>query len=202
MRRAAAGFAAVPAVAVPAVAVLAVAVRAVAVLVVAVLAVAVLAGCGAPDTARGLGIAPRDGRSGLHLSGTVGGRQVAVNDGAPRLRLGDCDLNTGPDTDLCFSSRDLNGEFFALVVENPDALTAGEALPVADPGCGQRCDEVQDVAVVDLQQGVTGRRLRAVGGRLQLTVVQPGRRYAGTLRLELAGGRLNGTFDVVPRPDE
>ncbi|MGH3664612.1 MAG: hypothetical protein ACRDU8_00720, partial [Egibacteraceae bacterium] len=84
-----------------------------------------LAACGTAGTGEGVaGIEPREGRSGLMLSGTVSGRQVAVNDGAPRMRLTDCDVNDGPDTDLCFISRDLDGNFFALVVENPDALRA------------------------------------------------------------------------------
>ena len=168
------------------------------------LVAAVLTGCGTAGTGQGVaGITPRNGRSGLSLSGTVDGRQIAVNDGAPRMRVGDCDPNQGPDTDLCFFSRAIDGNFFALIVENPDALAADQALPVAAEQCApQACDEISDVAVVDVQLGVGTQRVRAEGGQLRTTTVQPLRRYAGSLTLELPNGRLSGTFEVVPRPRE
>jgi hypothetical protein len=164
----------------------------------------VLAGCGTAGTGQGVaGITPRNGRSGLSLSGTVDGRQIAVNDGAPRMRVDDCDPNQGPDTDLCFFSRDIDGGFFGLIVENPGALAPDRALPVAAERCAPRaCDEVSDVAVVDLQLGVGTPRVRAEGGQLRMKTVQPRRRYAGSLTLDLPDGRLSGTFDVVPRPRE
>lgn len=158
--------------------------------------------CGTAGTGQGVaGIEPRDGRSGLSLTGTVDGRQVVVNDGAPRLRLGDCDVNDGPDRDLCFFSRDLNGQFFALVVENPEALAGDSTLPTRDPGCASRCDLVADVAVVDVQFGLEEPRQRAVAGQLRVTALEEGQRYGGSVTLELPDGRLSGTFEVVPRPE-
>ncbi|MDQ3709075.1 MAG: hypothetical protein M3387_07205 [Actinomycetota bacterium] len=163
-----------------------------------------LGGCGTAGTGQGVaGITPRNGRSGLSLSGTVEGRQIAINDGAPRMRIDDCDPNQGPDTDLCFFSRDIDGSFFGLIVENPDALVGGQALPVAAELCAPRaCDELSEVAVVEVQLGVGTPRVRAEGGQLRMTTVEPRRRYAGSLTLELPDGRLAGTFDVVPRPPE
>ncbi len=164
----------------------------------------VLAACGAEGTRPGpAGIVPRNGRSGLSLSGVVDGRQYAVSDGAPVLRLGDCDVNEGPDTDLCFFSRDINGAFFGIVVENPDALRAGTMIPVVTSTCRRAvCDDVTDGAVVDVQLGVGQRRIRATGGSLTLNTLETGRRYSGTLTLVLPDGRLAGTFEVVPRPEE
>lgn len=143
---------------------------------------------------------PRDGRAGLQLSGTVAGSQVAVSDGSPDLILGDCDVLGGPAHDLCAESRDLRGGPVVLAVRNPAVLVAGETLPVEDPGCtGQGCDAVADVAVVDVLLDGNGPR-RATSGVLALTAVQEGRRYAGSLRLELPDGTLSGHFDLVPRP--
>lgn len=163
-----------------------------------------LVACGTAGTGEGVaGIEPRDGRSGLVLSGVIRGRQVAVSDGAPRMRVDDCDRNTGRDLDVCFFSRDIDGNFLAVIIENPDALAGGKQLPVADPGCQpQVCDEVTDVAIVDVQLGADTPRMRATGGRLSLDVVQPRFRYAGTLRLQLPDGELSGTFDVVPKPEQ
>lgn len=143
---------------------------------------------------------PREGRAGLQLSGTVAGSQVAVSDGSPDLTLGDCDVVGGPARDLCVVSRDLRGGPVVLTVRNPEVLVAGETLPVEDPGCtGQGCDAVTDVAVVDVLLG-ENRPRRATSGMLALTAVQQGRRYAGSLRLELPDGVLSGHFDLVPRP--
>lgn len=162
-------------------------------LVLAVLLSAVACGTGEqPQTPQ-----PRDGRAGLQLSGTVDGRQVAVSDGSPGLVVGDCD---GAPRDLCAVSRDLRGGPVVVTVRNPDALVAGTALPVQDSDCAARsCDAITGAAVVDVRLG-EGPAQRATGGRLELTVVEEGRRYAGRLRLELPGGSLSGHFDLVPRP--
>lgn len=143
---------------------------------------------------------PRDGRSGLQLTGTVDGRQLAVSDGAPDLDVGDCDPDVGGDADVCAIAGDIDGQLVVLVIENPDVLRAPASLPVVDPPCGDDCDDVTEGVVVDLQLG-TGPRTRATGGRLELTVLQPFARYAGDVRLQLPSGRVSGSFDLVPIDD-
>ena len=167
------------------------------------LGAALLAGCGTAGTGTGVaGIQPQEGKSGLQLTGTIDGRQFAVNDGAPVLRLGDCDVNDGTDTDLCFFTRQLDGGYFAIVIENPDAVQVG-TVDVVDDACqSPRCDDVAEGAVVEVQFEPGPARTRATGGKLVLTAVEEGERYAGTLNLELPDGRLGGTFEVVPRPEE
>lgn len=147
-------------------------------------------------------IEPRDGRSGLQLAGTVDGRQFAVNDGAPVMRLGDCDVNDGADIDLCFFTREVDGGFVAIVVENPDIVAVGD-VEVAQSSCrSPHCGDVDDGAVVELQLAPGTPRVRATGGRLRFDTVEERKRYAGTLRLTLPEGSLSGTFEVVPRPEE
>lgn len=143
---------------------------------------------------------PRDGGSGLQLTGTIVGRQLAVSDGVPRLTVGDCDPDASGDNDVCAIGASIDGELVVLVFENPDVLEAGATLPVTDPGCGTRCDEVSGTAVIDLQLG-TARRLRARGGHLDVTEVTPFSRYAGEVRLSFADGSVSGSFDLVPRSD-
>jgi hypothetical protein len=148
---------------------------------------------------------PRDGRSGLRLTGQVGGRQIALSDGLPVLNTTDCDVAAGPDRDVCFVTRDISGESIIVIIENPDALAEGETLPVEAAPCRDRldCDEVEGVAVVDVQIGLGADRIRATGGTLAIDVLVPGSRYRGSLDLRLPGGdRLRGEFDVVPRPEE
>lgn len=171
-------------------------------LVVVVLALGVAA-CGTAGGGTGpAAIEPRDGQSGLQFSGTVDGRQFVVNDGAPILRLGDCDVNDGADTDLCFFSREVDGGFFGLIVENPEAVVPGR-VEVVDSSCrSPHCEDVGAGAVVDLQFEPGGPRTRATGGDLTMTTVERGQRYAGTLNLVLPDGRIGGTFQVVPRPEE
>jgi hypothetical protein len=143
---------------------------------------------------------PRDGRSGLQLTGSIAGRQLALSDGSPQLTVGDCDPDASGDSDVCAIGETIDGELVVLVLENPDVLAAGTTLPVVDPGCGARCDQISDAAVVDLQVG-TGRRMRAHGGRLELDEVTPFSRYAGDVRLSFAAGSVTGSFDLVPRSD-
>lgn len=143
---------------------------------------------------------PRNGRAGLQLAGSIGGRQLAVSDGSPDLRIGDCDPDVTGDDDVCAIAEDIDGQLVVLVFENPDVLTEGATLPVADPGCGDLCDDVTDVAVIDLQLG-TGPRVRADGGRLEVREVTPFARYAGDVRLTTSSGSVSGSFDLVPRSD-
>jgi hypothetical protein len=143
---------------------------------------------------------PREGRAGLQLTGSIAGRQLAVSDGAPRLTSGDCDPDVSGDNDVCAIGESIDGELVVLVFENPDVLEAGATVPVADPGCGTRCDEVAGTAVIDLQLG-TARRMRARGGHLDVTEVTPFSRYAGDVRLSFAAGSVSGSFDLVPRSD-
>ena len=160
-----------------------------------------LAACGTEGGTGVNAIQPRDGRSGLHLTGTIDGRQVAANDGAPVLRVGDCDVNDGVDTDLCFFSRDVDGGFLAIIVENP-ALAAQGSVDIVDPPCvSPNCDDVTEGLIVELQRAAGAERTRATGGRVQFNQVEPGDRYSGSLNLQLPDGRLSGTFEVVPRPE-
>lgn len=170
----------------------------------AAVAVMMLSACGTAGTETGTAaIEPRDGKSGLSLTGTIDGRQVAVSTGLPEMLLDDCDVNAGFDVDLCFFAADLDGTTFGLIFENPDVLVAGTTLAVTPSACAREvCDTVTDGAVVDVQRGVGSDRVRATGGQLVVDVVEKGKRYAGRMNLLLPEGRIGGTFDVVPRPDE
>jgi hypothetical protein len=161
-----------------------------------------LTGCG--ETPGDVLPNPRDGRSGLQLAGQAGGRQIVVNDGLPVLNASDCDVNEGPDRDLCILTRDINGQAFRLIIENPGVLEEGADLPIRDVPCDDPldCDEVTDAVIVDVQFG-TDERQRAVSGRMTIEVVVPQTRYRGALDLRLPdGGNLTGRFDLVPRPEE
>lgn len=167
----------------------------------ALTAAAVLPACTSGGGTGPAAIEPRDGLSGLQLSGTIDGRQVAILDGAPVMRLADCDVNDGVDTDLCFLSRMVDGGFFEMLIENPDALTTG-VVPVVDSDCrSPLCEDVTGGVVVDLLFEPGGPRTRATGGRLDVTTVEEAKRYAGDMNLMLPDGRLTGTFQVVPRPE-
>ena len=145
---------------------------------------------------------PRDGKAGLQLTGTLAGRQVAVSDGSPALIIEDCDPPDGFDDDVCAQARDLDGDLFVLVFENPDVLISGVELPVGGTcPTPAMCDQVSGSAVIRVQNG-SRPRVAATGGELRVTAVEPGRRrFAGSLRLELPDGSLSGTFDLVPRPE-
>ncbi|QBI21207.1 hypothetical protein ER308_17615 [Egibacter rhizosphaerae] len=171
--------------------------RKVAVLGVLLGALVVLSACGtaAVDDSREAG-------SGLELTGDVDGARVTVNDGAPELVVGDCSPRFGPGTDVCAISRAVGGEVFVLSIENPEVLEVGDTLDVAASDCrGPTCDDVTEHAVIDVQLGANDR-VRAQGGTLRVDVVEEFRRYAGRLRLELPDGRLSGSFDLVPLPDD
>lgn len=141
---------------------------------------------------------PVDATDGLQLSGRVGGHNVSVSDGEPESLLGDCDPPDGRDLDLCIVSHTIDGAPLGLVVENPDALAVGVVLGLRNPrtlGCLPHCDDVTDVAVVELRRGPDRQYVR--GGTV--TVLQVGQRWAATLRLEFRDGTLNGAFNVEPR---
>lgn len=158
------------------------------------------AGCGS-STSLGDAVQPRDGRAGLQVTGRLGGAQLGLSEGSPQLVVGDCDPRNGGDRDVCAVASDIHGTQFVLAFENPDVLEAGASLAVADPGCvGLVCDGIDDVAVIDVQTG-TGRRVRATGGRLDVTRVEPFSRYVGTAQLQLPNGELSVVFDLVPRAD-
>lgn len=161
-----------------------------------------LVGCG--ETPGDVLPDPRDGRSGLQMSGLVGDRQIAVSDGLPDVNFGDCDTPDGPDRDLCVITEDISGELVVLIVENPDVLVAGERVAIADVPCQavRDCDEVADTAVVDVAVGTATSRTRAVSGQITVEVAEPLQRYRGTFDLRLPEGNLSGNFDLIPRPDE
>ncbi|MGH8884993.1 MAG: hypothetical protein ACRDYX_07450 [Egibacteraceae bacterium] len=161
-----------------------------------------LTGCGGTPAGSGpSAVRPRDGRSGLHLAGVIRGQQLAVSDGLPRLEATDCDPNDGADQDVCVVSRTIDGTPFVVVFENPAVLEPG-TLRVESGGCArpEDCDRVAGVAVIEVRAGVRDR-VRAQGGSLTLEVVEPGRRYVGSLSLELPNGRIDGDFDLIPRPE-
>lgn len=165
----------------------------------ALLVVLLASACGArPGESAALQL--RDGRAGVQLSGTVDGRQIVVSDGLPRLVVNDCDPQVGDD-DVCVITRTIDGRLFVIAFENPAVLETGASLPVGDPACGDErtCDEVTDVALVDVQLD-TGERVRATGGRVDVRVVEPLLRYAVDVTLTLPDGRLSGDLDVVPQP--
>lgn len=171
-------------------------------LALAVLVIATAA-CGASGTGSGVGaIEPRGGKSGLQLSGTIDGRQIAINDGAPVLRLGDCDVNDGSDRDLCMFSRDIDGGFFGLIIENPDLVEVATIDVVDAPCSSPNCEAVVEGLVVELQFEPGGPRTRVTGGTFVFTTVEPGQQYSGRLELTWPDGRLAGSVEVVPRPDE
>lgn len=145
---------------------------------------------------------PRDGRSGVQLSGLLDDRQVAISDGLPILVTGDCDVNEGPDRDVCFVTEDISGELIRIVVENPDVLEEGVRLPVgSDCRTDADCEAVTDAVVLEFEFG-DRRRVRAESGTLTMEVVVPGSRYRGEFDVRLPDGNLSATFDVVPRPEE
>lgn len=160
-------------------------------LAVASLLAALTAGCvGGEEVQR----QPEADDDGIQATGTIDGRRVAISRGAPVVTLGDCDPNEGLDRDLCLVFRTIDGVQMNLVVENPDALVAGETIDVRARDC-VGCDDVTDVAVVDLR--IDSEQRRAEGGRL--VVREADERYAVEFDLRLpSGDRLTGSFNVRP----
>lgn len=113
------------------------------------------------------------------------------------MNLGDCDPNDGSDRDLCVVTHTVEGQPFALVVENPGVLEQAVRVPVRTPdelGCAQGCDGVRDAAVVEVRRG--DERVFATGGTL--TVRGTDDRYAADFVLELPRGSITGHFNVAP----
>jgi hypothetical protein len=158
----------------------------------------VLAGCAGAEEARQQRRAEAID-DGVQLTGRLGGARVAISDGSPETGIGDCDPGDGPDEDVCWVARSIDGLTVALVVENPAALTAGEPLEVRDDDC-TGCDDVTEHAVVDLR--VAGESRRVPRGRLD--VREAGPRWAADIRLELPDGdELTGSFNIRRlEPDE
>lgn len=161
-------------------------------------AVALLAllGAGCVDDEGAQQAQPVSGQDGLRATGVLDGARIAISRGSPTVVLGDCDPNEGLDRDLCMLVRTIDGLQINLVIENPDALVAGEELPIGERACGETgCDGITDVAVVFLR--VNGEQLPVEGGRL--VVRETGPRYAAEFDLRLPNGeRLTGEFDVSP----
>ena len=162
--------------------------------------VVLLAACGASGAMQPLP-EPRDGRSGLQLSGSFGGRQLAVSDGLPRLLVQECSVRHDIPAEVCFSSRNIDGTLVVIGLANAGAVAAADGLPAARARCDTmaRCAEVGDHALVFVRVGDDVRQ--ATGGTVTVDELVPGERYAGALRLQLGRDRVTGTFDVVPRPE-
>ena len=158
-----------------------------------------LAACGASSANE---VQPREGRSGLQGTGTLDGRQIVVGQGLPDLLVGDCDPRDGDDDDVCIVSDTIEGRTFVLNFENPAVLQTGADLPVGQASCSSAsCDAVRGSAVVSIKLGID-QAVRAEGGRLRLSRVEPFANYVGEVVLELPNGRFSGSFDVVPRPGD
>lgn len=165
-----------------------------------VLVATLAAGCG--ETPGDILPDPRDGRSGIQLSGLLSDRQVAISDGLPVLNTTDCDVNEGPDRDVCVITEDISGEQIRVIFENPDVLQAGAVLPVgSDCVTAIECDAVLDRAIIEFTFG-TDAPVRAVSGTLRIDRADPGRNYRGDFDVRVPNGSLNATFDLIPRPDE
>ncbi len=156
----------------------------------------VLSGCASSSVAQRQPEALDDG---VQATGRLDGARIAVSDGSPETNLVDCDPGNGPDEDVCWIARTIDGLTIAFVVENRAALVAGETLPVRDHEC-EDCDDVRDQAVVDLR--VDGEQRRASSGRL--VVREAGERYAADFRIRFRDGdELTGAFNIRQlRPGE
>lgn len=148
------------------------------------LAALLLTACPGDPTHR----AARSSIDGLQLSGRYDGAQVAVSDGEPEVVYADCDPADGRDVDLCMEAFTISGAPFGIVIENPEALVAGEVLDVRArpcPGCVQ----------VEIRRGT--QRTVLTGGHLD--VLRAGDRFAARFTLRRPPGTtVSGSFDVVP----
>lgn len=154
---------------------------------------ALLTGCAEGDVVQRQA---QTGDDGIQATGVLDGRRVAISTGDPQVVWGDCDPVDGLDRDLCVVGRTIDGVTLSVVIENPEALVAGESLPVRGDACeAVACDAVTDHAVVDLR--VEGGQRRATGGRIVASAVDE--RVAADLDLRFPNGdRLTGGFDVAP----
>ncbi len=128
---------------------------------------------------------------GVQATGRIDGQRVAISDANPDTNLTDCDPQE-PDEDVCWIARTIDGVTIVFVIENPGALVAGEDIPVGARDC-ETCDDVTDVAVVELRVG--GEQRRASGGRLQVREV--GDRYAAGFDVRFPNADvLTGSFNI------
>lgn len=161
----------------------------------AALAVA-LAGCASSSVAQRQPEALDDG---VQATGRLFGGRVAISDGSPETNLVDCDPVDGPDADVCWIARTIDGLTIALVIENPAVLEAGETIPVRGHAC-EDCDGVDGQAVVDMR--IEGEQRRATSGRL--VVHRADERHAADFRIGFQDGdELTGSFNIRQlRPGE
>ncbi len=169
--------------------------------IVAVTLLVALTGCGAASQSLSSLPEPRDGRSGLKLSGTFEGRTLAVSDGLPRLVLQDCRARHDIPAEVCFASRSMDGSPVVVGLANAEAIASEGRMEAAQARCATvaACREVTDHALVFVRVDDTVKQ--ATGGSVSISELRDAERYVGELRLRVGGGRLSGTFDVVPRPD-
>ncbi len=155
-----------------------------------------LAGCASSSVAQRQPVALDDG---VQATGRLDGARIAVSDGSPETNLVDCDPGNGPDEDVCWIARTIDGLTIAFVVENRAALVAGETVPVRDHDCVD-CDDVRGQAVVDLR--VAGEQRRASSGRI--VVREADERFAADFRIRFQDGdELTGAFNIRQmRPGE
>lgn len=154
----------------------------------------VLAGCAEAENPQPQAKFPDEG---LQATGRLGGQRVAVSSGNPDVTRGDCDPADGLDEDLCMVVRTIDGQQINIVIENPAALEADQAIDVRPANCnGADCDEVADAAIVDVRVG--GEQTRALSGRITPSAVTDNR-VAADFRFNLPGGnQLVGSFNVLP----
>lgn len=149
----------------------------------------VLAGCASSSVAQRQPEALDDG---VQATGRLDGGRIAVSDGSPETNLVDCDPGDGPDEDVCWIARTIDGLTIAFVVENPGVLAAGETVPVRSHDC-ERCDDVREQAVVDLR--IAGDQRRATSGRL--VVREADERFAADFRIRFGDGdEVTGAFNI------
>ena len=163
------------------------------------LAAVLLTACGASGMPVSQGA---DGESGLRLTGRVDGRQIAVADGAPQQRVGDCALIVGLPADLCLVSRTIDGTRVVLGIGNPEHVAEQDgSVPVERARCGSQseCRDVTGRGVAFLLLGDAS--VPVDSGSLTITRYDVQEGYAGIFDLTLANGRVTGQFDVAPRSD-
>lgn len=139
---------------------------------------------------------PVSADEGIQATGRLDGDRVAISRGAPIVIVGDCDPEDGADEDLCILARTIDGIEVTLVVENRDALVAGEEVEVGRASCVDGCDSITDEVIARLEVG--DEAVEVTGGSFD--VAADGPRYVADFTLELPfGDRLRGRFDVSER---
>lgn len=153
-----------------------------------------LAGCGFSNVES---VEPNSVDEGIAATGRLDGSPVAISRGAPIVIVGDCDPEDGPDEDLCILARTIDGLDVTLVIENPDALVAGETVPVGRATCVDGCDTVTGEVIARVEVGEDDVA-EVTGGSFD--VERADDRFVAAFDLTLPfGDRLNGRFDVGER---